>query len=72
MLYLFPIIAGFVGDPAWHDRIERYTPLAGLNIQATTGLRSLPITPWAGLGVLAIWAVLALAAGAASIRLRDA
>ncbi len=72
VLYLFPIMAGFVGDPTWHDRIERYTPLAGLNIQATTGLRSLPITPWAGLGVLAIWAVLALAAGAASIRLRDA
>ncbi len=72
VLYLFPIIAGFVGNPTWHDRIERYTPLAGLNIQATTGLRSLPITPWAGLGVLAIWAVVALAGGALSMRLRDA
>ena len=26
---------------------------AGLAIQATTGLHSLPISPWAGLGVLA-------------------
>ncbi|MGH3196400.1 MAG: hypothetical protein ACRDNT_10810 [Streptosporangiaceae bacterium] len=26
---------------------------AGLAIQATTGLSSLPISPWAGLGVLA-------------------
>jgi ABC-2 type transport system permease protein len=66
------VIAGFVGNPTWHDRLERYTPMAGLNIQATRGLRSLPITPWAGVGVLAIWAGLALAGGALSIRLRDA
>jgi ABC-2 type transport system permease protein len=72
VLYLFPVIAGFVGNPTWHDRLERYTPMAGLNIQATTGLRSLPITPWAGVGVLTIWAGLALAGGALSIRLRDA
>jgi hypothetical protein len=29
---------------------------AGMAIQATTGLNSLPISPWAGLGVLAAWA----------------
>ena len=29
---------------------------AGLAIQATTGLNTLPISPWAGLGVLAAWA----------------
>ena len=28
---------------------------AGLDIEATTGLRSLPLSPWAGLGVLAAW-----------------
>jgi ABC-2 type transport system permease protein len=72
VLYLFPITAGFVGNPTWHARIERYTPLAGLNIQATTGLRNLAITPWAGLGVLALWAAAALVGGALSMRLRDA
>jgi hypothetical protein len=36
---------------------------AGLAIQATTGLRSLPIGPWPGLGVLAAWAAAALLAG---------
>jgi ABC-2 type transport system permease protein len=72
LLYLSPLIAAFVGNPTWHDRLERYTPLAGLNIQATTGVRSLPITPWAGLGVLAVWATVALVGGALSVGLRDA
>jgi ABC-2 type transport system permease protein len=45
---------------------------AGLAIQATTGLNSQPISPWAGLGVLAAWAVGALLLGGALLRLRDA
>jgi ABC-2 type transport system permease protein len=73
VLYLFPIVLAFVGNEHWQRRLERWTPtVAGLNIQATTGLRSLPITPWAGLGVLALWAAAALLAGAVSFRLRDA
>ncbi len=71
-LYLFPIIAAFVGNPVWHRRIERYSPMAGLNIQATTGLRDLAIGPWAGLGVLGIWAVAALLAGGLALARRDA
>jgi ABC-2 type transport system permease protein len=46
--------------------------MAGLNIQATTGVRGLPITPWAGLGVLAIWACAALLCGGLVLKLRDA
>jgi ABC-2 type transport system permease protein len=72
LLYLFPVITAFIGNQTWHNRIERYTPMAGLNIQATTGLRSLPIGPWGGLGVLAIWAAVALLAGGLVLRLRDA
>lgn len=73
LLYLFPIILAFVGNEQWQRRLERWTPtVAGLNIQATTGLRGLPITPWAGLGVLAMWAAAALLAGGLSFRLRDA
>jgi ABC-2 type transport system permease protein len=45
---------------------------AGLAIQATTDLHSLPISPWAGLGVLALWAGAALATGGILLRLRDA
>jgi ABC-2 type transport system permease protein len=71
-LYLFPVIAAFVSNPVWHRRIERYSPMAGLNIQATTGLKGLAIGPWAGLGVLAIWAAVALLAGGLVMALRDA
>jgi ABC-2 type transport system permease protein len=45
---------------------------AGLAIQATTGLRSLRIGPWAGLGALRAWAAAALLAGGLVLRLRDA
>jgi ABC-2 type transport system permease protein len=73
LLYLSPIIAAVVNSPHWHNGIERYAPMsAGLTIQATTGLRHLPISPWAGLGVLAAWAAAALLAGGLLLRLRDA
>jgi ABC-2 type transport system permease protein len=45
---------------------------AGLAIQATTGPRSLPIGPWAGLGVLAAWAAGAMLAGGLVLEMRDA
>jgi ABC-2 type transport system permease protein len=44
----------------------------GLAIQTTTGLRSLLLSPWAGLGVLAAWAAAALLPGGLLLRLRDA
>ena len=45
---------------------------AGLAVQATTNLSSQPISPWAGLGVLAAWAAGALLLGGLVFRLRDA
>jgi len=73
LLYVFPIVLAFVGNPHWQRRLERWTPtIAGLTIQATTGLRSLAISPWGGLGVLGIWAAAALVLGALALRLRDA
>lgn len=73
LLYLSPIILGVLTDPVWYHRLERYAPMsAGLTIQDTTGLRSLPISPWGGLGVLAVWAAAALLAGALLLRWRDA
>jgi ABC-2 type transport system permease protein len=41
-------------------------------IEDTTGLRGLPIAPWAGLGVLAAWAAVSLVAGWLVLRRRDA
>ncbi|HUD35350.1 MAG TPA: ABC transporter permease [Streptosporangiaceae bacterium] len=72
LLYLFPIIAAVAGAQAGRH-VQQVGPMtAGLAIQATIGLRDLPIGPWAGLGVLAAWAAGALIAGAASLRSRDA
>ena len=73
MLYLFPLTAAVVTDPHWQRHLEQIGPMsAGLAIQATTGLRSLPLSPWAGLGVLAAWAAAALLTGGLLLRLRDA
>jgi len=73
VLYLFPIVAAVVSDPHVQRHLQQIAPMtAGLDIQATTGLRSLPLSPWAGLGVLAAWAVAALLAGGLVLRLRDA
>jgi ABC-2 type transport system permease protein len=73
LLYLSPIIIGVVTDPVWSHRLERYSPMsAGLTIQDTASLRSLPISPWGGLGVLAAWAAAALLAGGLFLRWRDA
>ena len=73
LLYLFPILAGVVTDPTWDRHLQQIAPMsAGLDIQATAGLRSLPLSPWAGLGVLAAWAVGALVAGGLVLRLHDA
>jgi ABC-2 type transport system permease protein len=72
LLYLFPIIAGVVTDPRWQRHLQQIGPMtAGLAVQATTNLSSLPIGPWAGLGVLAAWAAAALLAGGLLLRLRD-
>jgi ABC-2 type transport system permease protein len=73
VIYLEPIVALFVGNPVWQRRIERYAPTsAGLTIQDTTGMHHLPVGPWGGLAVLAIWAAVALLAGGVLLRFRDA
>jgi ABC-2 type transport system permease protein len=72
LLYLFPIIAHAL-DPEWYRHLQRIGPMAaGLAIQATVNLGSQPISPWAGLGVLAAWAAGALLLGGLVLRLRDA
>lgn len=72
VLYLFPIIAPVLG-PDRGRHVQQIGPMtAGLTIQATVNLRTLPITPWAGLGVLAAWSAAALLAAALLLRLRDA
>ena len=73
LLYLFPIVGAVLGGSHLARLIQQIGPMtAGLAIQATTGLPDLPISPWAGLGVLAAWAAAALLAGGLLLRHRDA
>jgi ABC-2 type transport system permease protein len=73
LMYLLPLLGDVALSKVWQHRIERWTPMdAGLAIQATRNLSKLAIGPWAGLGVLAAWAAVAMLAGYLLLRLRDA
>jgi ABC-2 type transport system permease protein len=73
LLFLFPIIAGLTPDAALKRHLEQIGPMtAGLDVQATLRVGSLPLTPWQGLGVVALWAVGALFLGATILHFRDA
>ena len=73
LLYLFPLITTVFSDEQVQRHLNQISPMtAGLYIQATTNLRSLPLTPWQGLGVLAAWAAGALVVGGLLMSLRDA
>jgi ABC-2 type transport system permease protein len=71
LLYLFPVIAATVHG-SWQRHLEQIGPMtAGMSIQSTTGLSSLPIGPWAGLGVLAAWSAASLLVGGYTLKVRN-
>ncbi|MHB1508782.1 MAG: ABC transporter permease [Acidimicrobiales bacterium] len=71
LLYLFPILAATV-QGSWHRLLEQIGPMtAGMSIESTTNLSSLPISPWAGPGVLAAWSVGALLIGGCALQVRN-
>jgi ABC-2 type transport system permease protein len=73
IMYVIPLIGDLIISPIWQHRLDRWAPTnAGMAIQATRNVAKLPIGPWQGLGVLALWAAAALAAGWLVLRLRDA
>jgi ABC-2 type transport system permease protein len=73
LLYMFPVVAFSAGSATVSRHLQQIGPMtAGLAIQATTGLKALPISPWAGIGVLAAWAVGALLLGGLLLCQRDA
>ncbi len=72
LLYLPPLLAELVSGP-WRRHIQQIAPMsAGLAIQATRNIHSLPISPWAGLGVLTAWAAGMLVVSLAVLLARDA
>ena len=73
LLYVAPIITAVVAPGSLQRHLEQIAPMtAGLDVQATSGPGSLPLSPWAGLGVLGAWAAGALLLGGLALRIRDA
>jgi ABC-2 type transport system permease protein len=73
LLFVFPILTAVVPDRTLARHLEQASPMtAGGYSYTTIGLKSLPLAPWQGLGVVALWAVGALLLGALALRLRDA
>ena len=73
VLYLFPIAAAVISNPPLARHLDQIGPLtAGQDALATTGLNNLPLTPWQGLGVVALWTAGALLLGALVLKSRDA
>jgi len=72
-LYLVPMLAQFLTNQVWQRWVIKLAPMtAGLAIQATERLHSMPIGPWPGLGVFALYAVGAFVLGAVLFAVRDA
>jgi ABC-2 type transport system permease protein len=72
LLYLPPLLAQLVSG-LWRRHIQQIAPMtAGLAIEATRNIRSLPVSPWTGLGIVAAWAVGMLLIGLAVLKARDA
>lgn len=71
LLYVPPLLAHIVGGMLGQHIKEISPASAGLAIQSTTNLHSLPIQPWPGMGVLTAWAIASLLLAAATLRVRD-
>jgi ABC-2 type transport system permease protein len=73
LLFLFPILTAVIPDHTLARHLEQAGPMtAGGYSYATVGLKSLPLTPWQGLGVVALWAAGSLILGGLVLRFRDA
>ncbi|MBR7836066.1 ABC transporter permease [Actinospica durhamensis] len=72
LLYLPTLLVQALGDPL-RRHLEQIAPgIAGLAVENTTDLASQPLTPWAGLGVLAAWATGSLLLAGLLLHHRDA
>ncbi|MFI6503921.1 ABC transporter permease [Nonomuraea typhae] len=73
LIYVLGALPFMISDPDVQLLLWRISPMnAGLAVQATAGLTALPLSPWAGLGVLAGWAAVSMLAGGLLLRARDA
>ena len=72
LLFVLPSLLPLLPDPDWIETLYKLTPsTAGLTIQSAYDLDAVPIGPWAGLGVAALWSFGALTLGALFLARRD-
>ncbi|MFI6316253.1 ABC transporter permease [Nonomuraea sp. NPDC050556] len=72
LLYLPSVLQLLIKNPEWERLVWKVSPMSsGLAIQATTDASKLPLSPWAGLGVLTAWTLAALLGGTLLLRHRD-
>jgi ABC-2 type transport system permease protein len=72
IVLVFPLLAEALPTPYSTD-VSKYLPLnAGTQIMSTRNPDPSQLGPWTGLGVVALYAVVALAAGAVMLKRRDA
>jgi ABC-2 type transport system permease protein len=72
LLFLFPVLITVVSDQTAIRHLEQISPLlAGQDILTTTGLSSLPLSPWPALGVVGLWAAGAFVLGGLTLCRRD-
>ncbi|MFF5076070.1 ABC transporter permease [Actinoplanes sp. NPDC000266] len=73
LLYLAPMLLWMLPDPDWARVLYRLTPATAVQALTTTvDNATLPLGPWAALGVVAAWAAAALALGAVLLQRRSA
>ncbi|TCC51078.1 ABC transporter permease [Kribbella capetownensis] len=73
LLFVFPIVATLVSEPRWREWLTEWAPMtAGLAVQTSRGLETMPVGPWQGLAILAAYAGAALAMGGILLEVRDA
>jgi ABC-2 type transport system permease protein len=71
-MFVPPIATGMLPE-GLSEPLQKFSPMAGLAVQETVERSdSIPIGPWAGLAVLGVYALGALAIAAFLIRRRDA
>jgi ABC-2 type transport system permease protein len=71
LLYLFPVISAVAGH-SLQRRLEQIGPMSAGIDSLSAQPAGLPLTPWQGLGVVALWAAGAVIAGGYVLCKRDA
>lgn len=73
LLFVFPVLESLVSEQRWREWLAEWAPMsAGMAVQATRGLDTMPVGPWQGLAVLAAYAATAVVLGGVLFQVRDA